>query len=111
MKTLIFLLGTLLLFSTSTAESPSGTPFKKDATLIMRENMISISRQLGVTCAYCHDVKNFKSGKMKAYKVGLKHIQVTKYINGKNGFNGRPKITCYTCHRGVAKPDYKEKEL
>jgi hypothetical protein len=63
---------------------------------------------LGVSCAYCHVnsggdkwewAKDDKPTKMTA----LKHIQMTMDMNKAN-FEGRPVITCNTCHQGQPKP-------
>ena len=83
----------------------------QDWDLKKREEMVKMSRELGVTCTHCHDVGNFTSGKKKTYQTALKHIRITANLNGKNGFNGRPKVTCYLCHRGKVKPDYIEPKL
>lgn len=72
----------------------------------IRENMIKISHELGVTCNYCHDVSNFKNNNNPHYKIAKKHMVVTKLINEK-GFKGNPTITCYICHKGNAKPKNK----
>ncbi len=84
------------------AETP-----KKDADFAVREQMIAISRQLGVTCAYCHNLKNFKSDEKKNFKTARKHIEVLNWLNTK-GFAGTPKVDCFLCHRGKAVPDYRE---
>ncbi|MGE3974865.1 MAG: photosynthetic reaction center cytochrome c subunit family protein [Bdellovibrionales bacterium] len=81
----------------------------KDAELMQRDYMIKISRQLGVTCAYCHNVNNFKDKSMATYKVSAEHIHMVEMLNAKTfaARNG-PKADCYMCHKGKAVPDYKE---
>lgn len=78
----------------------------------VRQEMVRISREIGVTCTTCHDVKNFKSETLKAYKIGKEHMKITDMLRDK-GFNGKsgPEATCYMCHRGKLKPDYLEPEL
>lgn len=78
-----------------------------DWDLQKREEMVVISRQLGVTCNYCHDVDNLKKSDMPAHKKALEHMRITELLN-KDGFRGNPKVDCFLCHRGSAKPDYKE---
>jgi hypothetical protein len=92
----------------SQAESPN--EFKKQEKAI-REQMRDWSRQLGVTCKSCHDVNNFKSDKLSAFKIGKEHMKITQLLidNGMDGKLG-PKADCYMCHRGQLKPSYKEKE-
>lgn len=93
--------------------SPEAMVFEaqtQDMDLIKHKEMIKISRQLGVTCNYCHDVKNLKKATSPKYKVALEHIRITKLLNEK-GFKGSPKVDCFLCHRGVAKPAFKEKSI
>ena len=77
----------------------------------IRQEMIKISRQLGVTCTECHAIKNFKSSEKPNFKVSLAHMKMTDVLkrNGMSGKNGEPEATCYTCHRGQLKFDHKEK--
>ncbi len=81
-----------------------------DADLKYREYMQTISRQLGVTCDYCHDVSNFKAPTKIAYQTAKQHMEIVKWLNLK-GFQGpkAPVADCYMCHRGAAVPEYKEK--
>lgn len=76
----------------------------------IRENMIRISRELGVTCAACHNVQNFKADDKKTYQVSKEHMKITQMLkeNGWDGKKGNPEATCFMCHRGKLMPDYKE---
>jgi hypothetical protein len=78
-----------------------------DQELKIRENMVNISRQLGVTCNYCHDVKNFRNSSLKTWKTAKDHIRIVDLLNSK-GFTKGPRVDCYLCHRGQAVPDYRE---
>ncbi len=80
---------------------------KVDPALVKREEMVTMSRHLGVTCAYCHDTHNFLDTKMPAYKKALEHIRLVDLLK-KNGFKGASEATCYMCHRGKVIPDFKE---
>ncbi len=75
----------------------------------IRENMIRISRELGVTCNACHNVQNFTLDDKKAYKVSKEHMKITQMLKDK-GFDGKngPEATCFMCHRGKLVPAYKE---
>lgn len=75
----------------------------------IREQMITISRELGVTCTECHKVTNFADGSKKTFKVSLDHMKLTQMLK-ENGMDGKkgPEATCYMCHRGKLRPDYKE---
>ncbi|RYZ62579.1 MAG: photosynthetic reaction center cytochrome c subunit [Proteobacteria bacterium] len=77
----------------------------------VREEMIVISRQLGVTCAECHNVQNFANGDKKTFKVSKDHMRIVETLRG-NGFDGKkgPEASCFMCHQGKLRPDYKEKE-
>lgn len=76
----------------------------------VREQMIVISRQLGVNCLTCHETNNFASDKKNEFKVAKEHMKLVQVLidNGMNGHGGSPKADCYMCHRGVLKPDYRE---
>lgn len=77
----------------------------------MRQSMVVISRQLGVTCTTCHKTENFKSDEKVPFKVAKDHIKLTQLLidNGMDGKNNRPKADCFMCHRGNLRPDYREK--
>lgn len=77
----------------------------------IRQEMIVISRQLGVTCNECHHIKNFKDNSKKSYQVALKHIKIVELLklNGMSGANSEPEASCYTCHKGKLKFQHKEK--
>lgn len=79
-----------------------GEKLDKDEDLAVRENMVSISRQLGVTCTYCHDINNFKFDKKETYAIAREHIRITTLLN-EQGFKGKPRVSCNLCHRGHAK--------
>lgn len=86
----------------SGAQTPEKIKSNEDA---IREQMILISKQLGVTCNHCHNTDNFRSDKMPTFKVALEHMKLTQLLID-NGLNGRTaqKADCYMCHRGQAKP-------
>ena len=78
-----------------------------DREIQTRDYMIEVSRQLGVTCNYCHDVKNFRLNDMKTWKKSKEHMRIVELLNNRGFVNG-PKADCYLCHRGKAVPDFKE---
>ncbi len=81
-----------------------------DQDLAMREYMVEITRQIGVTCTHCHNLKNFKDSSKDLWKVGAQHIEVVKGLNRHYLKQlGIEKVDCYMCHRGKPKPNYKEK--
>ncbi|MBS1970877.1 MAG: hypothetical protein JSU04_11245 [Bdellovibrionales bacterium] len=75
----------------------------------VRQDMIVISRQLGVTCSECHNVQNFTSDEKKSFKVAKDHMRIVETLRT-SGFDGKkgPEASCYMCHQGELRPDYKE---
>ena len=63
-------------------------------------------------CAYCHveDMANRASDDNPKKDIARKMIQMTMDLNktldaiGTPGTPDAPKVTCFTCHRGAAKP-------
>ena len=62
-----------------------------------------ISASLGVDCEYCHDHQAMDSDDKKPKKIARKMMTMMFDID-KNNFDGRLDVTCYSCHRGAAKP-------
>lgn len=60
-------------------------------------NMISAS--LGVNCSYCHEGTNFAKENVGHKDDARKMLTMTLGINTAH-FEGRPSVSCYTCHRG-----------
>ena len=89
----------------------------------MERIMHQYTRQLGVTCSYCHpDTKpgvipvevDFVTDELPAKVISRKMMMMTdklnkKYFDYKNdyGFNSlkNSPITCNTCHRGLTRPN------
>lgn len=92
-------------------QSYSQTPEKlKQTEEELRQQMITISRQLGVTCTECHNVKNFKDDSKKSFKISLKHLKMVELLklNGLSGNNSEPEASCFMCHKGKLRFKYKE---
>jgi len=62
-----------------------------------------ISASLGVECTYCHVERAFEKDDKKEKKFARHMIEMTMNIN-KDNFEGKRWVTCYSCHRGAAKP-------
>lgn len=75
-----------------------------------RAQMITISRQLGVTCNYCHNTRNYRDKSNPKWKVAKAHIQMVDLLNSQFKHTFSDKVDCYMCHKGVAKPEFKEKK-
>jgi hypothetical protein len=100
---LLTLIGITLIYS------PSYSQKKEDPDLAMREYMLKISRQLGVTCNHCHNVKNFKDNKMQNWKTSKEHMKIVHLLNTEGFVSpNAPKADCYMCHQGKAKYQFQE---
>lgn len=101
---------TVLFFSSLLAMAQTPEKIKKTEEEV-RQEMIRISRQLGVTCTECHTTKNFKSDQKPNFKISLTHMKMVEMLkqNGLSGKGGEPEASCYTCHRGHLKFEHKEK--
>lgn len=93
------------LWCSAADEPPKPAP---DHDLEVRKYMVQISKEIGVTCSYCHNVNNFKSYEKPAMKETKDMIHIVKLLNAQGfTYKNAPKADCYMCHRGKAKPDYK----
>lgn len=75
-----------------------------------RPQMLTISRQLGVTCIYCHDSRNYRDGSKPTHAIAKAHMEMVDMINEKYKHAFSAKVDCYMCHKGVAKPEFIEKK-
>jgi hypothetical protein len=62
-----------------------------------------ISASLGVKCSFCHVEDDFSKDDKRAKQTARAMMRMTFDIN-KNNFNGRPQVSCNTCHRGNEEP-------
>jgi len=62
-----------------------------------------ISASLGVNCEFCHVKNEFEKDDKKPKQTARKMMEMMFAIN-KDNFDGRRDVTCYSCHRGNAKP-------
>lgn len=109
-KSIIVLFAALIvaLFLLSPPGYTQGVQKIKSDEDSIREEMTKITREIGVTCTECHNVKNFKDDAKPNFRVGLEHIKITQMLKD-NGFNGKngPEASCFMCHKGELKPKYK----
>ncbi|HLX90451.1 MAG TPA: c-type cytochrome [Puia sp.] len=70
------------------------------------------STELGVSCSYCHDVRNWESDSIEAKNIARGMWNMRQQINGEilpkitgKDYWTNPKVTCITCHRKKPKPD------
>jgi photosynthetic reaction center cytochrome c subunit len=66
-------------------------------------SMQFITASLGVQCDFCHVEKAFDKDDKEPKKTARKMMQMMSAINQEN-FKGEKEVTCYSCHRGAAKP-------
>ncbi|MEO5781996.1 MAG: c-type cytochrome, partial [Ginsengibacter sp.] len=70
------------------------------------------SKELGVSCSYCHVKDNWESDALKTKDITrgmwLMRVQINKVIlpqiTGRD-YEASPKVSCITCHRGKPVPD------
>jgi photosynthetic reaction center cytochrome c subunit len=62
-----------------------------------------ITASLAVKCEYCHVEGHFDKDDKKPKQVARKMMQMMFALN-QNNFTGNRSVTCYSCHRGAAKP-------
>src|SRR5215472_17602580 len=65
-------------------------------------SMQFIAASLGVECEYCHVEQREKDDKKQ--KVTARRMIVMMMTINKENFDGHRDVTCYSCHRGSAKP-------
>jgi len=62
-----------------------------------------ISASLGVKCSHCHVEDDFSKDDKRTKTTARQMMKMTFEIN-KNNFNGRPQVTCNSCHNGHEEP-------
>jgi photosynthetic reaction center cytochrome c subunit len=67
-------------------------------------SMQFIAASLGVECEYCHVAHANEKDDKKPKVTARKMINMMMAINREN-FEGHRDVTCYSCHRGAAKPE------
>ena len=66
-------------------------------------SMRYMTAALGVRCDYCHEAERFESDD-KPTKQRAREMMKMMFAIDTDNFSGRREVTCYTCHRGAAKP-------
>lgn len=73
------------------------------ANVNIQQTMGAFRTALGVQCTYCHVQGDFPSDDNAKKSVARNMLRIAADINA--GFpDGKVHVTCYTCHRGAAKP-------
>ena len=63
-----------------------------------------ISASLGVECSYCHVPDRFDQDDKKPKQIAREMMRMVFAID-KESFTGLREVTCYSCHRGLPKPE------
>jgi Photosynthetic reaction centre cytochrome C subunit len=71
----------------------------------LRIVMMNLTRWLGVECAYCHDMEAFEKDDKPAKQTARKMFKMVRAI-GQDYLPGGNSVSCWTCHRGHAKPEF-----
>jgi len=79
-------------------EALKGTPADQ-----LGATMQFMASALGVDCNFCHVQGKMEADDKGAKKTAREMIAMTMAIN-KNSFRGQVQVTCYSCHRGSARP-------
>ncbi len=59
---------------------------------------------LGVDCSHCHVADQWDDEDKPAKEIARKMLRMVPDIN-QQLFDGQPKVACWTCHHGAAKPE------
>ena len=70
----------------------------------MGKVMNIMSASLGVNCGFCHEGTNFVKDSVGYKEEARRMLLMTLDLNGRY-FEGEPKVTCNTCHRGKSRPE------
>jgi len=85
----------------------------------LRNTMVSFSRSLGVRCTFCHvgeegaplSTFDFASDARPHKEIARGMLRLVQRLNGQDlpaivgdSESGRPRVTCFTCHRGSEHP-------
>ncbi|HEY1340325.1 MAG TPA: c-type cytochrome, partial [Bryobacteraceae bacterium] len=70
----------------------------------LRTVMNNLTKWLGVDCSHCHIAGEFEKDDKPAKQTARKMFQMVRSINQENFAGVNPGVTCWTCHRGAAKP-------
>jgi len=69
----------------------------------IRQTMTAFRTALGVQCTYCHVQGDFASDDNPKKNMARNMMRIAADINASFA-DGKRHVTCYTCHRGEAKP-------
>ena len=94
----------------ASAPKPAEAVFKNIKTLKgtpsdrVVPTMRFISSALGVQCTFCHVEGHFEDDSKRPKQIARSMMQMTIAIN-QNDFEGSREVTCFSCHRGMPRPE------
>ena len=99
----------LSLFAQEKEKKKGPSPFANPKNLKvlpvegLQSTMQAYRVALGVMCTYCHAQGDFASEDHPKKAIARNMIHMVSEINAKFP-DGKPHVSCYTCHRGEAEP-------
>ena len=110
MPSVLFLCAFELLITSANAQDKAEQPKFKNLQVLkdvppdqLIPAMQFISASLGVECEFCHVRDAFDKDDKQSKRTARRMVQMTFALDT-NQFQGERAVTCYTCHRGSAKP-------
>jgi hypothetical protein len=75
---------------------------------IMKFMKKSVTKELGVKCNYCHNIKDYASDEKEQKIVSREMMRMVKHINTTTMKPlGLHEVSCWVCHQGKKHPDHK----
>lgn len=89
----------------SELENVQVLPYTKKAD-IMKYMKKTVSKELGVKCNFCHNIREYSSDEIEHKLVAREMMRMVLNIN-ENTFKPmkRDEISCWVCHRGQKHPE------
>jgi hypothetical protein len=101
------LLSLLILLPLCAQPPQGGRPEPKNLKILKPDQVMTAMRSfttgLGAKCDFCHVSGDFSSDEKRTKLTARRMIDMTGQINTAN-FNGRERVSCYTCHHGENEP-------
>jgi hypothetical protein len=66
--------------------------------------MLAMRTSLGVECKHCHDLEQYRTDELEPKRTARQMLLMSYHLN-RESFAGEARVTCFTCHRGHAKPE------
>jgi photosynthetic reaction center cytochrome c subunit len=95
------------LFAQAPEGQKKGPPTPKNLKILkpeeIRPTMAAFRTALGVQCNFCHIQGDFASDDNPNKLTARRMMTMTHDLNAST-FEGKMRVTCYTCHRGATEP-------